>query len=222
MQIERYDFELPDELIASRPVSPRDTSKLLVVNRKNQSISIHEFTEIINYFHKKDLVIFNNTKVNPYLLNVIDLNGKSREFLLIEEFNSFKWSILTKKPKPSKITFNNNLSASMFKSDGHWFLQFDKNPSDYFKTDGFMPIQPYLIFKQKTAYEISECDWSSDVCSSDPFFFSSRRRHTRFLNVTGVQTCALPIDHKRTRRKPRHIPESGERRNGGDCSSPVR
>src|SRR6056300_487632 len=51
--------------------------------------------------------------------------------------------------------------------------------------------------KQKMAYDISECDWSSDVCSSDPlhdaFFFSSRRRHTRFLNVTGVQTCALPI-----------------------------
>ena len=157
MRIERYDFELPDELIASRPVSPRDTSKLLVVNRKNQSISIHEFTEIINYFHKKDLVIFNNTKVNPYLLNGIDLNGKSREFLLIEEFNNFKWSILTKKPKPSKITFNNNLSASMFKSDGHWFLQFDKNPSDYFKTDGFMPIPPYLNRKSdsrdKTDYQ---------------------------------------------------------------------
>src|SRR6056300_1374274 len=51
----------------------------------------------------------------------------------------------------------------------------------------------FFFFKLKTAYEISECDWSSDVCSSDLFFFSSRRRHTRFLNVTGVQTCALPI-----------------------------
>src|SRR5210317_880025 len=55
----------------------------------------------------------------------------------------------------------------------------------------------FFFFKQKTAYEISECDWSSDVCSSDPLHdalpISSRRRHTRFLNVTGVQTCALPI-----------------------------
>src|SRR6056300_613475 len=54
-----------------------------------------------------------------------------------------------------------------------------------------------FFFKQKTAYEMSECDWSSDVYSSDlhdAFFFSSRRRHTRFLNVTGVQMCALPID----------------------------
>src|SRR6056300_1325151 len=51
-----------------------------------------------------------------------------------------------------------------------------------------------FFFKQTTAYEISECDWSSRrVLLRSAFFFSSRRRHTRFLNVTGVQTCALPI-----------------------------
>src|SRR5210317_1931646 len=58
----------------------------------------------------------------------------------------------------------------------------------------------FFFYKQYTSYEVSECDWSSDVCSSDlhdAFFFSSRRRHTRFLNVTGVQTCALPISSRR-------------------------
>src|SRR5210317_1333765 len=40
------------------------------------------------------------------------------------------------------------------------------------------------------------------------FFFSSRRRHTRFLNVTGVQTCALPIDRKSTRLNSSHIQKS--------------
>src|SRR6056300_854248 len=54
--------------------------------------------------------------------------------------------------------------------------------------------------KQKMAYEISECDWILYVCSSDLIgrahvcsLFTSRRWHTRFLNVTGVQTCALTI-----------------------------
>src|SRR6056300_1040377 len=70
--------------------------------------------------------------------------------------------------------------------------------------------------KQKTAYEISECDWSADVCSSDLigrahvcFFFSSRRRHTRFLNVTGVQTCALPIrsEERRVGKSEEHTSE---------------
>src|SRR6056300_1485540 len=61
----------------------------------------------------------------------------------------------------------------------------------------------FFFFKQKTAYEISECDWSSDVCSSDLMI-----RHTRFLNVTGVQTCALPIDRKSTRLNSSHIQKS--------------
>eukprot|EP01048_Picozoa_sp_COSAG05_P037326 COSAG05_NODE_17334_length_327_cov_0.732456_1_plen_58_part_01 len=48
--------------------------------------------------------------------------------------------------------------------------------------------QSVSFFKQKTAYEMESRDWSSDVCSSVP----SRRRHTRWNLVTGVQTCALP------------------------------
>src|SRR5210317_1004056 len=46
----------------------------------------------------------------------------------------------------------------------------------------------FFFFKQNTAYEISECDWSSDVCSSDLTPVTRRRRHTRFLNVTGVRS----------------------------------
>ncbi|NSW97295.1 MAG: tRNA preQ1(34) S-adenosylmethionine ribosyltransferase-isomerase QueA [Deltaproteobacteria bacterium TMED126] len=154
MQIDRYDFELPHELIASRPVQPRDTSKLLIINRKDQSISIHNFAEIIDCFNSNDLIIFNNTKVNPYLLNGLDSDKKLREFLLIQEFKGNKWSILTKKPKASRIIFNDDISASMFKNDGDWFLQFDKNPSDYFKTDGFMPIPPYLNRKSDSQDKI--------------------------------------------------------------------
>src|SRR6059058_3529882 len=45
----------------------------------------------------------------------------------------------------------------------------------------------FFFFKQKTAYEMSLRDWSSDVCSSDP----SRRRHTRCRYVTGVLVCRL-------------------------------
>src|SRR6056300_15652 len=60
----------------------------------------------------------------------------------------------------------------------------------------------FFFFKQKTAYEISECDWSSDVCSSDLTPVTSRRRHTRILNVTGVRSeerrvgkeCKISVD----------------------------
>src|SRR6056300_824433 len=83
--------------------------------------------------------------------------------------------------------------------------------------------------KQKTAYEISECDWSSDVCSTDLIgrahvcsSVSSRRRHTRFLNVTGVQTCAVPIDRKSTRLNSSHIQKSRMPSSACKWSSDVR
>src|SRR6184192_1825891 len=51
------------------------------------------------------------------------------------------------------------------------------------------PLLDFFFFKQKTAYEMSIGDWSSDVCSSD----LRQKTHTRCRLVTGVQTCALPI-----------------------------
>src|SRR5210317_597710 len=49
----------------------------------------------------------------------------------------------------------------------------------------------FFFFKQKTAYEISECDWSSDVCSSDPTLFRSDRKSTR-LNSSHIQKSRMP------------------------------
>src|SRR6056300_326154 len=77
----------------------------------------------------------------------------------------------------------------------------------------------FFFFKQKTAYEISECDWSSDECSSDRSeeHTSELQSHSeisyavfclRFLNVIGVQTFALPIDRKSTRLNSSHIQKS--------------
>src|SRR5881296_3542144 len=63
----------------------------------------------------------------------------------------------------------------------------------------------FFFFKQKTAYEMLLCDWSSDVCSSDLMI-----RHTRCCCVTGVQTCALPICS---------FPEANAQRSERKCGS---
>src|SRR6186713_835264 len=80
-------------------------------------------------------------------------------------------------------------------------LGYEKKFTQYFGQQNLLEdllLHNFFLYKQKTAYDIPLCDWSSDVCSSDLivralFFFSSRRRHTRYRYVTGVQTCALPI-----------------------------
>src|SRR6201993_5409538 len=58
----------------------------------------------------------------------------------------------------------------------------------------------FFFFSSRRRHTRLQGDWSSDVCSSDP----SRRRHTNY-KVTGVQTCALPIDRKSTRLNSSHL-----------------
>ena len=63
MYLSDFDFELPNELIAQHPAMPRDSAKMLVIN-KNQFTS-HHFYDLPNFLSEKDLVICNNTKVMP-------------------------------------------------------------------------------------------------------------------------------------------------------------
>src|SRR6056300_490550 len=67
----------------------------------------------------------------------------------------------------------------------------------------------FFFFKQKTAYEFSECT-GVQTCALPISLRSSdlKQKNTRFLNVTGVQTCALPIDRKSTRLNSSHIQKS--------------
>ena len=78
MNLSSFDYHLPNELIALRPSRPRDSSRLLVVNKRTKEISITIFKNIVDYLSPIDLLIFNNTKVDPLLLNVKDESNKNR------------------------------------------------------------------------------------------------------------------------------------------------
>ena len=87
MNLSSFDYHLPNELIALRPSRPRDSSRLLVVNKRTKEISITIFKNIVDYLSPIDLLIFNNTKVDPLLLNVKDESNKNREILLEKKIN---------------------------------------------------------------------------------------------------------------------------------------
>jgi len=60
-----YDYELPEELIAQYPAKERSTSRMLVLNRKHQTVQHKHFIEIADYFDEGDVLVLNNTKVIP-------------------------------------------------------------------------------------------------------------------------------------------------------------
>ena len=68
MKLSEFDYHLPEELIAQTPLKKRDTSRLMVLDRKNETIEDKHFYDILDYLHEGDILVRNNTKVKLILL----------------------------------------------------------------------------------------------------------------------------------------------------------
>ena len=146
MNLSRYDFNLPSQLIADRPRKPRGTSRLLVVDKESGTITATTFDKIFDYFSENDLFIFNNTKVNPVSLILNDQDGKEQRILLVEEVKSDTWKVLTRKPKEKIFILKGGLTCRLFKDTctKEWMVTFSDKSQIFIDKYGMMPIPPYL------------------------------------------------------------------------------
>ncbi len=146
MNLSRYDFDLPSQLIADRPRKPRGTSRLLVVDKESGTINATTFDKIFDYFCENDLFIFNNTKVNPVSLILNDQDGKEQRILLVEDVKSDTWKVLTRKPKEKIFILKGGLTCRLFKDTytKEWMVTFSDKSQIFIDKYGMMPIPPYL------------------------------------------------------------------------------
>ncbi|MCQ2802381.1 MAG: tRNA preQ1(34) S-adenosylmethionine ribosyltransferase-isomerase QueA [Bacilli bacterium] len=104
MNINLFDFNLPEELIAQKPSDKRDCSRLLAINKKNQTYEDKIFKDIIDYLKPGDVLVRNNTKVIPARLHGIkEVTGAHCELLLLKQLNGDVWECLTKPAKSLKL-----------------------------------------------------------------------------------------------------------------------
>ena len=104
MDINLFDFYLPEELIAQKPVDQRDHSRLLAINKTNHTYEDKHFYDIIDYLQPGDVLVRNNTKVIPArLLGVKEVTKASCEFLLLHQIEEDKWECLTRPAKSLKV-----------------------------------------------------------------------------------------------------------------------
>ena len=110
MKLSQFDFDLPDELIAQHPPKNRDESRLMVVDRKNETIEHKNFKDVLEYFDDGDSMILNNTKVFPArLYGNKEKTGARIEVFLLRELNkeSLLWDVLVDPAR--KIRIGNKL-----------------------------------------------------------------------------------------------------------------
>lgn len=110
MKLSQFRFNLPNELIANHPPTNRDESKLIVLNRKDQTIEHKIFKDILDYFDDGDVFVINNTKVFPArLYGVKEKTNAKIEVFLLRELNreSRLWDVLVDPAR--KIRIGNKL-----------------------------------------------------------------------------------------------------------------
>lgn len=104
MDINLFDFYLPEELIAQKPCEKRDHSRLLAINKVNHTYEDKNFYDIIDYLNPGDVLVRNNTKVIPArLLGIKEKTGAHCELLLLKQLDGDNWECLTRPAKSLKV-----------------------------------------------------------------------------------------------------------------------
>ncbi len=156
MKLSDFDYYLPDELIAHKPVEPRDHSRLLVLSRRTGEINHQYFYNIVNFFKKGDVLVINNSKViKARLIGKKRMTHGKVEILLHFERKPGEWEVIGKNLKVGlKIFFNNSKLAAIIlsKSKKTYVAQFNMSGNDFFREIeriGFVPLPPYIKREKK-------------------------------------------------------------------------
>lgn len=154
MHISDFDYELPEELIAQQPLAERAASRMLVVDRANQTWSDSQFALLPEYLKAGDALVLNNTRVFPARLQGRRLpSGGAVELLLIRAVESNVWEALTRPArrlrKGARVVFGDSrLQAEVVESLDHGIrlIKFECEQSlDRIIDDlGETPLPPYI------------------------------------------------------------------------------
>ncbi|WP_138432991.1 tRNA preQ1(34) S-adenosylmethionine ribosyltransferase-isomerase QueA [Winogradskyella algicola] len=147
MKLSNFNFDLPEELLAEHPAEHRDESRLMVLDRANQTIEHKLFKDIIDYFDEGDVMIMNNTKVFPArLYGNKEKTGARIEVFLLRELNQDQrlWDVLVDPAR--KIRIGNKL---YFGDDETLVAEVIDNTTSRGRTLRFLYDGSYNDFRRK-------------------------------------------------------------------------
>jgi len=154
LKVSDFDYILPEELIAQKPIEKRDESRLLLYNRANDKLDHRKFKDIVNYLKKGDCLVLNDTKVIPARLlgKKVDTGG-SMEFVLLNRIKDDDWRVLVRPGKRAQIGTRFSFADGQLEAE-----VLDKTPEggrivrfyyqgifqELLDRVGLMPLPPYI------------------------------------------------------------------------------
>ncbi|HJJ04301.1 MAG TPA: tRNA preQ1(34) S-adenosylmethionine ribosyltransferase-isomerase QueA [Clostridiaceae bacterium] len=164
MKVSDFNYNLPEELIAQVPLEKRDESRLMVLNRRNQSIEHRVFKDIIDYLQPGDCLVRNNTKVIPARIYGKKETGANVEFLLLNNIEGDIWESIVRPGNKlhigTKVIFKDGLLKAEILDimpGGTRKVKFHYNGifNEILDEIGLMPLPPYIHeeLREKDRYQ---------------------------------------------------------------------
>ncbi len=147
MKLSKFKYKLPEELIAQEPAPYRDESRMMVIHKDTGKIEHKQFKDLINYFKKDDVFVFNDTKVFPARLHGNKEKTEAEiEVFLLRELNreQLLWDVLVDPAR--KIRIGNKL---YFGEDDSMVAEVIDNTTSRGRTLRFLHDGPYEQFKKE-------------------------------------------------------------------------
>lgn len=159
-----FYYHLPDELIAQTPIEPRNSSRMLVLNKQTGKLEHTVFSELFSFLKKGDTLILNNTRVLPArIYGIKEGTGARVEFLLLKNLGDNTWEALAGPGRRAKsgsvFKFSDKLFCEVLSStpEGNRIIKFTCDGEFYSLLDevGQMPLPHYITeeLKNKERYQ---------------------------------------------------------------------
>ncbi len=153
LPLSEYDFPFPDELVASNPAEPRDSSRLMVIDRASGSWRHLHFRDLPSCLKSGDCLVINETKVLSCRLLGRKSTGGKAELLLVREIEPGLWAALASGFKAGmQLFFPGELSAVVegLTDEGEYLCRFDRaDILGYLADHGHAPLPPYIVKRKK-------------------------------------------------------------------------
>jgi S-adenosylmethionine:tRNA ribosyltransferase-isomerase len=139
-----YDYPLPEELIASRPLPNRQDSRMMVLRRREQGIEHRRFAELPQFLEPGDLLVLNNTRV----VNARRFSDDGKiEFLFLEKLEPARWKCLVRPGRRMRVGVQTTISGAAVRveeicPDGERIVSLESDLDPW--EGGMVPLPPYL------------------------------------------------------------------------------
>lgn len=152
MDVDRFDYHLPPELIAQTPIEPRHASRLMVVERATGAISHHTFAGLVELLNPGDILIANDSRVIPARLFGRKPGGGKVEILLLKQVGDLHWEVLVggKRLRPGVVVAITageqevTLTIEEDLGEARRLVAFDRPVGPLLPDIGHTPLPPYI------------------------------------------------------------------------------